>query len=30
MGIGFVEVFESIRRLVVKQKEMEELKKQFN
>jgi len=27
VGIGFVEVFESIRRLVVKQKEMNYLKK---
>ena len=26
VGIGFVEVFESIRRLVIKQKEMEKLK----
>jgi uncharacterized membrane protein YidH (DUF202 family) len=27
VGIGFIEVFESIRRLIVKQKEMEKLKK---
>ncbi len=29
VGIGFIEVFESIRRLLVKQREMEELKKQL-
>ena len=27
VGIGFIEVFESIRRLIVKQKEMNELSK---
>ena len=27
VGIGFIEVFESIRRLTIKQKEMEKLKK---
>ena len=27
VGIGFIEVFESIRRLLVKQKELEELKR---
>jgi uncharacterized membrane protein YidH (DUF202 family) len=27
IGIGFIEVFESIRRLIAKQKEMEKLKK---
>ncbi len=27
IGIGFIEVFESIRRLLLKQKEMEELKR---
>jgi len=27
VGIGFIEVFESIRRLILKQKELEDLKK---
>ena len=30
IGIGFVEVFESIRRLIQKQKELDELTKNYN
>jgi uncharacterized membrane protein YidH (DUF202 family) len=29
IGIGFVEVFESMRRLIIKQREMEKLKKKL-
>lgn len=30
VGIGFIEVFESIRRLILKQKELDKLKKKSN